>query len=223
MVWINAVIQGILVGGLYALFATGLSVAFGVMRFVNLAHGDLAILAAFITLSITATSTSTRSWPCSVVLPGAFVFGWVLQKVVFDRVVGVDPAFQIVATFGLSIVIQNLLLEKYTADTQGLDVGDLEKTSIKINDQIAVGWLPLITLLVRGRRARRAGAVPQPHPHGAGLPGDLGRPHRRPADGHRHPPDLRPGHGDRHRHRGAGRRAARRARLVRSVRPGRRA
>lgn len=148
MTWINAIVQGVLVGGLYALLATGLSVGFGVMRLVNLAHGDLAILAAFITLSFTDTVDINPLVALLVVLPGAFVFGWVLQKVVFDRVVGVDPAFQIVATFGLSIVIQNLLLEKYTADTQGLEVGDIETASIKINDQISVGWLPLITLLV---------------------------------------------------------------------------
>ena len=82
-----------------------------------------------------------------IVLPGAFVVGVILQRLVFDRVVGVDPAFAIVATFGLSIVIQNALLEKYTADTQGLYVGELETSSITINDQISIGWLPLITFL----------------------------------------------------------------------------
>jgi branched-chain amino acid transport system permease protein len=81
------------------------------------------------------------------VLPLAFVVGYLLQRVIFDRVIGVDPAFQIVATFGLSVVIQNVLYEKYTADTQGLDVGGLETSSIKITDEISVGWLPLLTLL----------------------------------------------------------------------------
>jgi branched-chain amino acid transport system permease protein len=147
MTWVNAVIQGILLGGLYALFATGLSLGFGVMRLVNLAHGDLAILAAFFTLSITDTVDIHPLLALLVVLPGAFLFGVVLQRLVFDRVVGVDPAFQIVATFGLSIVIQNLLLEKYTADTQGLDAGEIETASFKINDQISIGWFPLITLM----------------------------------------------------------------------------
>jgi branched-chain amino acid transport system permease protein len=145
--WVNAVIQGILLGGLYALFATGLSLGFGVMRLVNLAHGDLAILAAFMTLSITDSVDVNPLVALLVVLPGAFLFGLVLQRLVFDRVVGVDPAFQIVATFGLSIVIQNLLLEKYTADTQGLEAGEIETASIKVNEQISVGWFPLITLL----------------------------------------------------------------------------
>lgn len=147
MVWINTVVQGILLGGLYALFATGLSLAFGVMRFVNLAHGDIAILAAFMALSLSNTWDINPLVTLLIVLPGAFVVGFVLQRVVFDRVVGVDPAFQIVATFGLGVIIQNALLEKYTADTQGLNVGDLETATIKINDTISIGWMPLITLL----------------------------------------------------------------------------
>lgn len=147
MVWLNAIVQGVLLGGLYALFATGLSLAFGVMRFVNLAHGDLAILAAFVTLSLSTTLHINPLAALLIVLPLAFVSGFLLQRVIFDRVIGVDPAFQIVATFGLSIVIQNVLYERYTADTQGLDVGALKTSSIKLTDEISVGWLPLLTLL----------------------------------------------------------------------------
>ena len=147
MTWVNAIVQGVLVGGLYALFATGLSLGFGVMRIVNLAHGDMAILAAFVAFSLTGTLDVNPLVTLLIVLPGAFVVGVVLQRLVFDRVVGVDPAFAIVATFGLSIVIQNALLERYTADTRGLNVGELETSSITINDQISIGWLPLITFL----------------------------------------------------------------------------
>ena len=147
MVWVNAVIQGILLGGLYALFATGLSLSFGVMRLVNLAHGDLAIFAAFMTLSISRTLEINPLVALLIVIPAAFVVGYILQRVVFDRVVGVDPAFQIVATFGLGIVIQNALLEKYTADTQGLKVGKLKTSTIKVNDTIGIGWLPLLTFI----------------------------------------------------------------------------
>jgi branched-chain amino acid transport system permease protein len=145
--WANAIVQGILLGGLFALFATGLSLAFGVMRFVNLAHGDLAILAAFMTMSLSTTLDIHPLVALVAVLPAAFVIGYLLQRLVFDRVVGVDPAFQIVATFGLGVVIQNLLYERYTADTQGIDVRGLETASIKVNDQISIGWLPLVTLL----------------------------------------------------------------------------
>jgi branched-chain amino acid transport system permease protein len=147
MVWTNAVIQGILLGGLYALFATGLSLAFGVMRLVNLAHGDLAIFAAFMTLSISRTLEINPLVALLIVIPAAFVVGYILQRLIFDRVVGVDPAFQIVATFGLGIVIQNALLERYTADTQGLNVGALKTSTIKVNDTIGIGWLPLLTFL----------------------------------------------------------------------------
>jgi branched-chain amino acid transport system permease protein len=147
MTWVNAIVQGILIGGLYALFATGLSLGFGVMRIVNLAHGDLAILAAYVALSLSGTFDINPLLTLVMVLPGAFVVGVVLQRLMFDRIVGVDPAFAIVATFGLAIVIQNALLKKYTADTQGLYVGDLETSSITINDQISIGWLPLITFL----------------------------------------------------------------------------
>lgn len=147
MVWINAIVQGILLGGLYALFATGLSLAFGVMRFVNLAHGDLAIAAAFMSFSLQRTFDMNPLVSLLIVLPGAFIVGYLLQRVVFDRVVGVDPAFQIVATFGLSMVVQNLVYEKYTADTQGLDAGSLDSSGFAINDSISIGWIPLITLL----------------------------------------------------------------------------
>lgn len=147
MTWVNAVVQGVLLGGLFALFATGLSLAFGVMRFVNLAHGDLAILAAFLTLSLSETFELNPLVALIGVLPAAFAVGFVLQRLVFDRVTGVDPAFQIVATFGLAIVVQNALYEKYTADTRGLDVGALETSSFRLTDQISIGWLPLITLV----------------------------------------------------------------------------
>jgi branched-chain amino acid transport system permease protein len=83
-----------------------------------------------------------------IVLPLAFVFGLLMQRFVFDRVIGVDPAFQIVATFGVSIVIQNALLKKYTADTRGLQIGDLQTASIRITDDLGIGWLPLLTFAV---------------------------------------------------------------------------
>jgi branched-chain amino acid transport system permease protein len=147
MTWVNAIVQGILLGGLYALFATGLSLGFGVMRLVNLAHGDLSILAAFLTFSIADGLSINPLVALVIVLPGAFVVGYLLQRVIFDRVVGVDPAYQIVATFGLSIIIQNALLQHYTADNKGLAVGKLGTSSIRINDSIGIGWLPLITFL----------------------------------------------------------------------------
>jgi branched-chain amino acid transport system permease protein len=148
MVWANSIIQGILLGGLYALVATGLSLGFGVMRLVNLAHGDLAVFAAFMAFSLTGTLKWNPLLTLVIVLPGAFVLGYLMQKFVFRRVTGADPSYQIVTTFGLSIVIQNALLKHYTADTRSLSnkIGTtLQTKGWKINDQITLGWLPLIT------------------------------------------------------------------------------
>lgn len=147
MVWVNAVVQGILLGGLFALFATGLSLAFGVMRFVNLAHGDVAIAAAFLCMSVSEALGWNPLVSLVIVLPASFVVGYVLQRLVFDRTVGVDPAFQIVTTFGLSVVLQNLIYEKYTADSQGLDVKALETAGFTVNSTITIGWLPVLTLV----------------------------------------------------------------------------
>ncbi|HEY1281162.1 MAG TPA: branched-chain amino acid ABC transporter permease [Acidimicrobiales bacterium] len=148
MQWVNAVVQGILLGGLYALLATGLSLAFGVMRLVNLAHGDLAILFAYLTVSITDAIGWNPLLSLLVVLPLAFVAGWLLQVLLYDRIVGVDPAYQIVATFGLAIVIQNVLLEQYSANTRRLDIGSFDEKSIRITNQLSIGWFPLITFVV---------------------------------------------------------------------------
>ena len=118
------------------------------MRLVNLAHGDLAVLGAFFCASVSDGLGWNPLVSLVIVLPAAFALGFVLDKAIFDRIVGVDPAYQIVATFGLAVVIQNLLLERYTANQRRLDVGAIERESIRISDDIAIGWMPLITFLV---------------------------------------------------------------------------
>lgn len=148
MVWINAIVQGLLLGGLFALFATGLSLAFGVMRFVNLAHGDLAILGAFLAVSTTATLDVNPFLSLFVVVPVMAALGYVLQRFAFNRTIGADPLPSILVTFGLGVVIQNALLERYSADSQGLDAGSIETKSLEINDDIAVGWFPVLILVV---------------------------------------------------------------------------
>ena len=148
MSWANAVVQGILLGGLFALFATGLSLAFGVMHFVNLAHGDLAVLAAFLSVSAAATFDVNPFVTLLLIVPGFAVGGYVLQRLVFNRVMGPDPLPSILVTFGLGVVIQNALLEHYSADSRGLDAGAIEVRSLQLTDDIAVGWFPLLTLVV---------------------------------------------------------------------------
>jgi branched-chain amino acid transport system permease protein len=148
MDWINAVVQGVLLGGLYALLATGLSLVFGVMRLVNLAHGDLGILAAFLALVVVEATGVNALLSLIVVVPLMMAIGYVLQRVLLNRTLegGVLPP--LLVTFGLAVVLQNALLTTFTADSQGLDAGAIERASLRLTDHLAVGWLPLLTLVV---------------------------------------------------------------------------
>ena len=149
MTWLNDVVQGLLLGGLYALFATGLSLMFGVMRLVNLAHGDLSIVAAFLALAIVDTVPVNPLWTVPLVVPLMFGVGYLLQRGLLNYTLrGGDPLPPVLVTFGLSIILQNLLLEVFSADSQGLDAGRIEDASIRVSDRLAVGWFPLLTLLV---------------------------------------------------------------------------
>lgn len=147
MSWVNAAVQGVLLGGLFALVATGLSLSFGVMRFVNLAHGDLAVLGAYLAVSTTTALDVNPFVSLLVVVPVMAAAGYVAQRLVFDRTIGPDPLPAILVTFGLGVVIQNALLEHYSADSRGLDAGAIETRSIRLTDDVAIGWFPLLTLL----------------------------------------------------------------------------
>ena len=148
MIWANVAIQGMLLGGLYALFATGLALVFGVMRMVNLAHGDLGILAAFVALFIIQSFGLPLLWASVVTIIIMFLVGYVLQRGLLNRTLGVDDTRPIVVTFGLSIIIQNALIMKFSADSQGLDAGKIENISVKITNQLSIGWFPLIVFVI---------------------------------------------------------------------------
>lgn len=144
MDWVNAILQGVLVGGLYALFAAGLSLIFGVMRLVNLAHGDLIVLAAFLALAVVTGLGLHPLVALLVVIPVMFALGYGLQRGILNRTLGKDLLPPLVVTFGLSIIIQNALLEVFSADTQRLQAGALETSSINLGG-VSLGALPLIT------------------------------------------------------------------------------
>ena len=144
MDWVNAVLQGILLGGLYALFAAGLSLIFGVMRLVNIAHGDLIILSAFIGLTVTEALGSSPFISLAFVMVFMALLGYSLQRTLLNRTIGSDILPPLLVTFGLSIIIQNVLLEIYTADSQKLNAGSIETQSIQIFGEINLGVLPCI-------------------------------------------------------------------------------
>lgn len=144
MDWINAIIQGILLGGLYALFAAGLSLIFGVMRLVNIAHGDLIVLAAFLGLTVTTTLGINPLLAIAIVAPVMGVIGYALQRLVLNRTLGDDILPPLLVTFGLSVIIQNALLEIYSADPQKMSAGVIETASIGLPGGLNVGVLPIL-------------------------------------------------------------------------------
>ena len=145
-VWADALIQGILLGGLYALFAAGLSLIFGIMRLVNLAHGDLIVLAAFVILTIAAWLGLDPFAATLAALPIMFILGFALQHLLLNRTLGRDLLPPLLVTFGLSIIIENGLLELFSADSRRLHAGAIETASIPLGADVAVGVVPLITL-----------------------------------------------------------------------------
>src|SRR6187431_223470 len=144
MEWVNIIIQGVLIGGLYAMFAAGLALIFGVMRLVNIAHGDLIVLAAYIALMTTDTLGLNPLLAIVVVVPIMAAIGYILQRVLLNRTLGDDLLPPLLVTFGLSVIIQNALLELFTADSRKLNAGQIEIASIQIGGGLAVGVLPLL-------------------------------------------------------------------------------
>jgi branched-chain amino acid transport system permease protein len=142
--WVNLIIQGVLVGGLYALFAAGLSLIFGVMRLVNIAHGDLIVLAAFVALVVLDTTGLNPLVGLIIVAPVMAAFGYALQRGLLNFTLGKDILPPLLVTFGLSVIIQNGLLELFTADSQRLKAGGLEVDSFPIGGGIDIGVLPLL-------------------------------------------------------------------------------
>ncbi|HTW12907.1 MAG TPA: hypothetical protein VME01_09200, partial [Solirubrobacteraceae bacterium] len=142
MAWVNAIIQGVLTGGLYALFACGLSLLFGVMKVVNLAHGDLATVAGYIGVGVVAAVHLPFLWSVPVVVLAMAVLGYVLQRSVIQAALSRGELTTLIVTFGLSIIIENGLLQFFTSDSRGLAVGDSFTTaSFSIGSQITIAWL----------------------------------------------------------------------------------
>ncbi len=147
MQWVNIVLQGILLGGLYALYGTGLSLIFGVMRLVNLAHGDFIVVAAYLALVAGQVLGLSPFFNVLIVAPLMFGLGVLLQRGVLNRTLGKGLMPPLLITFGLSVIIQNVLLLTFTADSRGLDAGQIETASFTVGE-VSIGVAPLITFVV---------------------------------------------------------------------------
>jgi branched-chain amino acid transport system permease protein len=147
MTWVNAVIQGVLQGGIYALIACGLSLAFGVMRVVNIAHGDLAVCGAYLALVFSSAFGVPVWYTLPLLLPIAFGFGMLLQVVLLRRALKGGDFATVLVTFGLSVMIENLLQEAATANDRTLNAGGLDLASLRITGGVVVPWLFAIAFL----------------------------------------------------------------------------
>ncbi len=141
----ETVLQGVLLGGLYGLFALGLSLMFGVMRLTNTAHGDFIILGSFATLSVVSTGL-TPIQSIFVTLPVAWLMGYAMQRYVLNGTLGKDPLPSLVVTFGLSIVTQNFLLELFSADPRSIETDGFNTWGWSVTDSISIGVLPVMIL-----------------------------------------------------------------------------
>src|SRR5450755_3827472 len=146
--WADTIIQGVLLGGLYALFAMGLSLIFGVMRLVNIAHGDFIVLAAYLALVVTETLGIDPLVSLIVVVPLMAAIGYALQRGLLNRTLGDDLLPPLLVTFGLSVIIQNGLLELFTADSRRLQAGAIEIQTFEVMQGVWIGMLPLIQFAV---------------------------------------------------------------------------
>ena len=143
MAWVNAIIQGVLIGGLYALFACGLSLMFGVMKVVNLAHGDLAVLAGYFAIGIVAVTHVPVLWSFVIVVPLMAVLGYIMQRTILQGALDRSVLTTLMVTFGLSVVIENGLLQFETANTRGIGVG-----LPLLTESFSVGSIQIAYLLV---------------------------------------------------------------------------
>lgn len=146
MEWLNTLLQGMLLGGLYAMFAVGLSLMFGIMRLVNIAHGDFIVLASYLALMVVNHLGFSPLASLVIVVPVMFCLGYLLQRGLLNRTLGQDILPPLLVTFGLSIIVQNVLLQFFSADSQKLSQGDLEVASVGFGS-LNVGIMPLMVFV----------------------------------------------------------------------------
>ncbi|MGH3399049.1 MAG: branched-chain amino acid ABC transporter permease, partial [Streptosporangiaceae bacterium] len=148
MIWVNDIIQGIMLGGLYALFACGLSLLFGVMKVINLAHGDLAILAGYLAVGVIAVTHIPAVWSFIIVVPLFAALGYLAQRTLIQASLNRGVLTTLLVTFGLSVVIENALQQFFSANSHSLGIGSLVSDSFGIGSQITIAYLDLVIFLV---------------------------------------------------------------------------
>jgi len=146
--WVSAVVHGILLGGVYALLASGLALMFGVMRIINLAHGSLALVGAYMAFLFTEHVHVSTYLALAAVLPGALVVGYVLQRTMLERSLRAGQLVPLLTTFGLLIVIANLLQYFFSPDVHSLDEGSIGTASWRVSSSLSIPWFDVLTFAV---------------------------------------------------------------------------
>ena len=147
MTWVNDILQGVFLGGAYALTAVGLSLMFGVMRMVNLAHGDLAVCGTYLATTVMAAFGVPLWVAMLIMVPPAFLLGLVLQLSLFGRALRSGTTAPLLVTFGLSVIIENLLLQTYSANTRGVPAGNLDVAAVHVGG-LVLPWLAMLQLVL---------------------------------------------------------------------------
>ncbi len=148
MVVVNALVQGILLGGVFAMAALGLSIAFGVLRVVNLAHGEIMTVGAYIS-AIGLSRLGVSVWiSLIVVVPLLGFVGYWVQRLMLQRALRISELAPLLVTFGIAIIIPNVLIELFTTNKQAIPTGDLAVRSITVAEGVSIGVLPLLTMVV---------------------------------------------------------------------------
>jgi branched-chain amino acid transport system permease protein len=148
MEWLSVFIQGSLLGGIYALFAIGLSMSFGIMRLVNIAHGDLIVLAAYVALVVTEGTGLNPIWSLVIVVPVMFALGYALQRGLLNFTLSGGLLPPLLVTFGISVIIQNGLLAGFGAYDHRLQLGAIETASLQLPGGVSIGVYPLLVFAV---------------------------------------------------------------------------
>jgi branched-chain amino acid transport system permease protein len=144
--WVDAAVQGILLGGLFALFACGLSLLFGVMEVINLAHGDIAVAAVYLAVTLIPATHIPAIWSFALVVPAFAAGGYLLQRGLLQPSLRKGPLTTLLVTFGLSVVLENVLLEVFTANSHSLAIGTLGTGAFRISAQLSIAYLSLLIL-----------------------------------------------------------------------------
>ena len=138
----STITMGIMLGGLYALVALGLSIVFGVMRLINVAHGDLLLLASYLTLTLMTYLGLDPIIGLVIVIPALFFIGFVVQKYLLNRAFTISMEAPLIIAFGISIVLQNVFQILWSPLSRGLTTSYTLKSF-----SIGALNLPLVYLL----------------------------------------------------------------------------